>query len=197
MPAADTMLQIETPVRSREDDIPTSSTRSRTQVLDLTVQNSVVELLREYGVSAAPVPSAQIGALEQEREPLAAQVSFYGAKASGTLVLRVARQTLEKTQNGSAGRYNEYDWIRELCNQLIGRIRNRLARYQVELRAAVPTLLERGELRRLARNHPDQAYVFRAVSGFIAVWLTGDLSQVDLVLSSDIEVVEEGEVILF
>jgi hypothetical protein len=104
----------------------------------------------------------------------------------------VIRRTTEVAMSSE----REHDWIQELCNQLMGRIKNRLVRYQVSIQAGVPTVLDPTSLRHSEEDR-ETAYVFRTVTGQILVLLQGDFSQVPMEFCASVEVVDEGEGVLF
>jgi hypothetical protein len=166
-------------------------------VLDLIIQTSGVELFQAYGISAAPMPPATLASVELPDDCLGGHVNFNAPAFRGVLVLCVARETLRRSTDANLGVHNERDWVRELCNQLMGRVKNRLARYQVILRAGVPTVVDAPTLQRMAKNQTDLAYVFRTLTGSIVVWISGDFDRTSLVFSSTIEVAGEGDVVLF
>jgi hypothetical protein len=178
-----------------EDRTPVS--RSQRRVIDLIVQTSGVELFQAYGISAAPMSPVAVSSCELPDDTLGGVVSYSGAEVRGTLVLCVPRKTLQKSIDGSAMSHNERDWVRELANQLMGRIKNRLVRYQILLRPGTPAALEAEGIRRMARTSTDLAYLFRTLTGQVVVWISGDFDRANLVFSSSIDVVNEGDMVLF
>jgi hypothetical protein len=181
---------------SLSEDRPSSS-RAQRRILDLVVQTSGVELLQAYGIPAAPLPPTALSACPLPEPALGSSVSFSGTGLQGVLVLCMPLETLHRTTEAVAGTHQDRDWIRELCNQLMGRIKNRLVRYQVALRPGVPTVLDPPALRRMAGLHTDLAYVFRTLTGSVVVWLNGDFDRTNLVFSCSVDVVGEGDVVLF
>lgn len=181
---------------SYSDDRPSSS-RAQRRILDLVVQSSGVELLQAYGISAAPMPPTALKSCPLPDPALGSVVSFAGPGMQGVLVLCMPIEALRRTIEADATPHQDRDWIRELCNQLMGRIKNRLIRYQVTLRPGVPSVLDPEALRRMAGSQTDLAYVFRTLTGSVVVWLNGDFDRTKLVFTGSVDVPGEGDVVLF
>ncbi len=75
-------------------------------------------------------------ALEGRSVGLAAIIGFAGAELRGSLMLGMSEEALRvvlPTQTGLP-----QHWIAELTNQLLGRIKNQLARYEVDVALSTP-----------------------------------------------------------
>jgi hypothetical protein len=111
----------------------------------------------------------------------------------------VGPQTLAATTtNPLTTQHSRLDWARELVNQLAGRIRNRLAKFQVAARVGLPmaTTPEIAE-RQTAGARMRLNYAFRTLRGDVLVTLAGQFDEKALVFAGDAEGVDEGDVILF
>jgi hypothetical protein len=93
-------------------------------------------------------------------------MGFGGKSMRGALVLATTREPLEQTNpNGS-----QRDWVCELANQLMGRVKNRLVALGVEIHLATPAGLS-GENLSPAPGKLRAPQVFAAASGFVCVWI--------------------------
>jgi hypothetical protein len=170
-----------------------TSTRS---TLDILVQICTVELFQSLGIAAAPLTVARRAVEPQQPNDLVGVVSFSGARASGrvTLSLNDAVYTLFPTPvNGS---HAMRDAVRELTNQLIGRIKNRLMQFQVMLRIGLPSAMS---AQAMVQQRPADAdvvtYQFRTLRGEIQVTFEGTLGDAALNYSNAVRVPKEGEFI--
>jgi hypothetical protein len=168
--------------------------------IDLIVQTTTIGLLHSYGVGTAPLAAGRV--LEPPADDpsrLAGIMSFSAPSFAGTLILSVTPQILAATtSNPLATQHARLDWARELVNQLMGRIKNRLVRFQVTAHvglpsAATPELAER----QTAGAKMRLKYAFHTLRGDVLVTLAGQFSESVLVFSGDAEGVDEGDVILF
>jgi hypothetical protein len=134
----------------------------------------------------------------------AATIGFSSDTMRGMLGLGMSPDTLERLvarENlSSAGGLGE-DWLAESVNQLLGRLKNKLLRYNLEVSLALPTVLRGVSLRFLStRPAALWTYLFESDAGPISVWL--DVRHAaGLVLSptSDPEMqgAPEGDLLLF
>jgi len=92
-------------------------------------------LFKAYGVTLAEDSSGA----KETASPLTAVVGFHGAAISGSVVLvvdaallRASMQTKDTT---------EREWLAELANQVLGRMKNRLLAYGVDVAASTPNVL--------------------------------------------------------
>jgi hypothetical protein len=117
-----------------------SAEEASLSLLDDLLHDCCHELLADYGLheDSASVPSAS---------SFVAAIDFSGKDLSGTVVFRatpsVCRQTFRAAGGpGAALELSESaDWMCELVNQLVGRIKNKLRVYQVSFTVNLPRLL--------------------------------------------------------
>jgi hypothetical protein len=170
---------------------------SSRRMIDLMIQRSAVELFASLGVAIAPTPPT-VGSPRIQPDDLVGLVHLSVNGVRGTLALCASPMTLSKTKGHPGVATGMHDWLRELANQLAGRIKNRLARYQVSVEVSLPTALGRNAL---DRGHefktPTTIYVFRTVRDDVQVVLSGDIGSIDLRFSGSAGIAEEGELILF
>jgi hypothetical protein len=133
---------------------------------------------------------------ESQSFVLSGVIGFAGADMRGTLLLAMTHGLLEDLSPDAASRR---DWIAELANQLLGRFKNQLLRFDAEIYAATPSVL-RGEL--LTPLPPACALAghrFESDRGSACVWLDMELRKgFVLKFPPGAEVAQaEGESLLF
>lgn len=119
-------------------------------VLGGLVRESLHELLEAYAISTEESANAP-------GEPeTTAFVGFAGDAIKGGLLLIASDATLRRTRprigpaDDEPGQRELSDWLSELCNQLMGRLKNKLLPRQVTVYITVPSIVHGRDL------HPDQ-----------------------------------------
>lgn len=165
-------------------------------VLNTIIQSSMVDLFRSVGIVVAPMPhlDKMPTALPQY---LGGSVSFAGNAMNGALSLLVPVDVIELSRDDGLRSSSPIDFVRELTNQLMGRLRNRLSQYQTELRAGLPVGLHGASLQTRAQEKPFALYGFRTLRGEVVVTLTGNIDCSNLVYSWTENAAQEGDIILF
>src|SRR4051812_22346318 len=99
--------------------------------LDSLVQGSLVELFAAYAVAVAPLPR-QTRHTTPTLPDISAAIPFTNVArgVQGRLTLSLPTHVLDRMP-ASAGGTLKSDWARELTNQLMGRIKNRLLQFNV------------------------------------------------------------------
>lgn len=134
------------------------------------IDNLVVDCCRElfsaYALETEPRDARDLPATMEE-SVVCGVMGFGGTLMRGSLVLVATREPLERTNPGGLG--SDRDWICELANQLMGRIKNRLLASGVEILPATPAGLSGINLSPSTTMRAPQ--VFAVGSGFVVVWL--------------------------
>ena len=165
--------------------------------IDLLIQSTTVELFHAYGVAVAPtrrnsMPPPPIDA------DCTGTISFAAPRFTGNLTLTVPVDVLKLMQHAPGSSPALKDWIRELTNQLLGRLKNRLLRFQVVLQVGLPTNARGRAGPSSAESTTRQSvYVFRTLRGRIFVAVSGNLDPSALQFSGSLNLAGEGDVILF
>jgi hypothetical protein len=165
-------------------------------MIDLMVQRSAVELFASIGIAIAPTP-AIIAAPHFGPDDMVGivQLSLNGVK--GSLAVATSPATMARAK-GQAVTTSIQDWLRELANQLGGRLKNRLARYQVAVEVSLPSAFARSAFDRgFEFKGSTTVYLFRTIKDDVQVVLSGDLGNADLRFVGGDGIIEEGELILF
>ncbi len=157
-------------------------------VFDSIVTNATVELFASTGM--AIVPSTTTPSLDR-----VAVIGFGGGGLRGALGLGLSNALLEKL-----GQPQPDDWLSEMSNQLLGRIKNRLMRHGATIGITLPMVLRGLRVELVGASKELWAYPFEGPGGALCVWLDV-LADAKFVLgpASDegLDIPSEGELILF
>ncbi len=167
------------------------------RAIEVIVQTAGVDLFRDYGIAVAPVPRIATAPCQPTPDSFGSAVPFHGPSVHGTLAFWVAQATLRRTVPAEASHLNERDWVRELCNQLMGRIKRRCMRYQILLQSGVPALVDPKNFEPMTKSQPAALFLFRALTGPVIVWLGGDLERAPFNFAGGVDVVPEGDLVIF
>jgi hypothetical protein len=188
------------PVSGRHAASGDAAKASPRTTLDVILQSAAVDLFHNSGLAVAPLASCPVERLQRYHEHVA-MLGFDGPQLMGVLTLSIPLALLDARLESASeppGSASSLDWMRELSNQLFGRVMNRLAVFQLKLRPHVPLGLSGPVLERLRKRSPSEVlYRFRTVRGDILVTLDAPLDDVTLAYSGTAQVAHEGEVILF
>jgi hypothetical protein len=167
--------------------------------IDSLVQSALVELFAAYEVAVAPLPR-----LNQQRVPsvpeVSAAVNFtlrgrFGPPGRITLSLPNAVLEVMMKNGGSS---LKSDWTRELANQLIGRIKNRLLQFSARIEVGVSSSMDsKALLGHLSQVGSARVYTGRTLRGEILVTLEGMPDESQLSYVGPVNVASEGSTILF
>jgi len=158
--------------------------------IEAVVRDCCVELFSHYGVDLT----------QAEHEPdgsnlaFCGVIGFTGSDMCGSLLLACS---LEPLTLAGADVRGIRDWLAELSNQLLGRIKNRLLTLGTAIHCSTPVIL-RGQHLAPLDNQP-RSFLFHANGGVVSVWFDADVRP-DLVLRADADTsasVLEGEALLF
>ena len=181
-----------------------------------TLRAQVVECTREafaaYSIDVDldegdPCPSAH-------KSQIVAFISFGGARLRGTLTVMAPKQLWQRTYPSAVlasveqGDTDLLDWCGEVVNQVLGRIKNKLARRGVEFQVSTPSAVHASELT-ISRSAQRSVSILRARSerGWaIGIWFDAAVEAGEMLipLSSEgpaggasEESMTEGDLLLF
>jgi hypothetical protein len=168
--------------------------------IDAIVQGALVELFHAYGVALAPSPRSAAPGPLTIHEVTAAIGFTRGASGrpshrTGRLLLSMPREVFVLLGADAAAPRDE--WARELANQLIGRIKNRLLQFGVTLQIGLPVVSDADVEARRERPATLRVYTGRTVRGGVLVTLEGMPEEAELNYVGPEGVPAEGDVILF
>lgn len=156
-----------------------------------------MELFHTIGVALAPLARSGGAIPACEHFDLVGVVPFSAPKSNGTLMLSMHDAVYGLLVPPVAGGPAMIDALRELTNQLIGRIKNRLMHFQVTLRVGLPSATKKQLLKQRSGATPAMCYRFRTLRGEIVVTLEGSVHNEPLSYSGNVRVAKEGDFIAF
>jgi hypothetical protein len=168
-------------------------------IIDSLVQGSLVDLFVAYGTSVAPLPRVAPQRVPTVPDVSAAtsfsHVGFAGQ--AGRITLSLPSAVLEAMMTAGGSKLKN-DWARELANQLLGRIKNRLLQFSVRLEVGASSSIDSKALvTQLHLSSSTRAYAGRTLRGEILATLDGLPDESQLVYVGGLKVATEGEAILF
>ena len=187
------------PGKPRESQPGTTAASAARTAIDTILQSSTVELFHSQGVAVAPLRPCALGSQRRFYEWVGL-IHFDAQNLSGVLTVSTPMPVWSSREAGAATADSETlaDWHREIANQLMGRIKNRLLKFQLVLNPRLPSALSGAalELHR-KRSASEILYRFRALRGDILVVVDAPLDRAILAYSGEMQVAREGELILF
>lgn len=174
---------------------PYSGSVREKATFDSIVTTATVELFSSAGVEIAAATVTP--ALDR-----VAVIGFGGGGLRGSLGLGVSSALLEKVvvPGREVGARLHDDWLSEMSNQLLGRVKNRLLRHGVTIAIALPMVLRGLRVELVGASNELWAYPFDSEGGPLCVWLDVLADpQFTLAAASDegLDIPSEGDVILF
>lgn len=167
-------------------------------VIDKIVKNTCIELFGAYNQRVC-----FLGKKEEafsDLSGLAGVIGFYGRQMRGTLTLLVKEEILSLTGPS----HDMSDWVAELSNQLLGRIKRKLRPYDVELWPSTPIAVSGNHLRLTFKTKRAIQYEFSVHAGDPNVRI---VLFVDALVDEDVELknlntadeadIAEGNMVLF
>jgi hypothetical protein len=161
------------------------------------VQSSAVELFQVFSIAVAPVAVLKGLPPDLDRQ-VSAATTLNGTGMSCVMALFIPETVCANARQPSARSYEPRDWTREICNQLAGRIKNRLHGCNVDLTSGLPTSVAGALLERHRSGKPPELiYGFRALRGEITVTISGTIDFSRIIYSGHRGSASEGDIILF
>ncbi|MEY4577805.1 MAG: hypothetical protein RL701_2508 [Pseudomonadota bacterium] len=163
------------------------------EILEQVVSDSCVSLFDDYKLPLARVQYGQLA----ESEPLlfCGVVGFSGEHMRGTLLLATSKEPLGRTSPTTDSSLRE--WIAELSNQLLGRIKNKFLPRGVTLHLSTPIVL-RGQHIAPVSHAELVPFAWQCDGGCVCVWFDAEYAPtLDLSQVAEEVGVEEGTSMLF
>ena len=152
---------------------PAGGTSTARVTVDSLVQGSLVELFAAYGVALAPLPRAAPASWAVPEVSSSAAFRHQSAGEAGRLTLSLSTALLDQMKPTESTAV-KMDWARELANQLLGRIKNRLLPFGVQLEIGALSLVSSQMLQHeLERAVGFRVYAARTLRGLVLVTLRG------------------------
>jgi hypothetical protein len=170
-------------------------TSTNKQTLDRLVAENCLKLFKDYQLEIRAGVAGE--AVATERFLLCGIIGFTSKQVRGALVLATTSEPLERTNPAASPSHR--DWICELANQLLGRVKNQMLSRGVEIFPSTPIAL-RGEHLSPVLQQRLVAELFTAEGGVVCVWMDCEFSEgfeLPEVSVCDAASASEGEAILF
>ena len=165
---------------------------SELYVADLFV-TALSELIHHYSGESpeiAPEPGAATGA------QLAAVVGFSEERISGSAVLTAVPDVARALSDTHVA--DATDWLGELGNQLVGRLKNKLVAHDIHVRLSVPVTASGSGLGFGAVHAESTRWVARWTGGLVCALLAVSVApELELAPTDAAGVAEEGSLFLF
>jgi hypothetical protein len=164
------------------------------QILDKLVAENCLKLFADYQLDIRPRAPGE--SLQVERFLLCGIIGFTSKHMRGVLVLATTQEPLERTNNTTT---TNRDWVCELANQLLGRVKNQMLTHGVEIFPSIPIAL-RGDHLSPVSQQSLVSELFTTERGVVCVWMDCEFDG-DFVVPEasvcDSPSVLEGEMLLF
>jgi hypothetical protein len=112
-------------------------------------------------------------------------------------MLSMPREVFVLLKTDASGAAPRDEWARELTNQLVGRVKNRLLQFGVTLQIGLPVVSDAQVEGRRERPAGLRVYTGRTVRGNVLLTLEGMPEESELSYVGPEGVVAEGELIMF
>lgn len=170
-------------------------TSTNKTTLDRLVAENCLKLFADYKLEIRAGEPGETHSVEPFL--LCGILGFTSKQMRGALVLATTSEPLERTN--PALNPSHRDWICELVNQLLGRVKNQMLTRGVEIFPSTPIAL-RGEHLSPVLQQRLVAELYTAEGGIVCVWMDCDFDE-DFVLAEqsicDASAMSEGEALLF
>lgn len=160
-----------------------------TRAIQALAGSACIELMQAYGVQL----QATEGWTESDDVMFSGVMGFVGDRVRGTCLLAAPQATVEAAAPKDAG---ARDWVGELSNQLVGRLKAKLMARGATIALSTPVVLRGVRLSPLPRTDVDPV-VFDSPAGRVLVWLEVEIED-DFQLGEERALkASEGELLVF
>lgn len=177
---------------------------SQRGLMDTIVQGALVDLFQSCGVAIAPQPRGRMDVALVPIPEVSAAINFTLAQSPkstpspGRLTLSLPEALFSIMKAESTRRPQQFDWVRELTNQLAARIKHRLLPFCASMQPLLPSLLTRDALEGQRARFPSmRLYLGRTLRGDALVTWDGNIDESRLIYSGPVDVGNAGDVIVF
>jgi len=158
-------------------------------ILQALLPESCESLFADYGVELQP-------STEHQPMRMMSVIGFSAREMHGSLALAASESVVRASLPFADGCPN--DWLGELANQLLGRLKNRLYKYGLELDMAVPMVLRGLELQVHGEEHGRvMRFEYASPTGPICIWMDVDFDEHLMLEEQEQEASAEGAVLFF
>ena len=160
-----------------------------TRAIQALAGSACVELMQAYNVALTPTT----GWGESDEVMFSGVMGFVGDSVRGTCLLAAPEGTVQAAAPKDAA---ARDWVGELANQLVGRLKAKLMARGATIALSTPVVLRGVKLSPLPRTDVEPV-VFESASGKVLVWLEVEIED-DFQLGEERALkASEGELLVF
>jgi CheY-specific phosphatase CheX len=167
------------------------------QIIEDRVRDACVELFAGYDVAFTPTETPYTARVPD----VAGIIGFSGGELRGSVLIAAPEATLLACSCLGGVDVCTLDWVGEIANQLLGRIKSGLARYGVSIQLATPVAVRGVDLQIQAGDTQEQwALSFETPHGLAVVHLAADVAPGVALVDAGPDAVEcatEGELMFF
>jgi hypothetical protein len=168
------------------------------RLLETTFQAIAVELFQHYQIAIAPMPASSTVPEGMRTTEISATANFRSPSFTGWLSLSVPAGLFAQFPHGSEYPHRKHDFVRELTNQLTGRLKSRMLQFEITLETMLPALIARDLLIEKASGSKTlRWHTFRLLRGDIVATLDGKFDGRRAKYTGQTGHGREGDVILF
>lgn len=179
-------------------------TSAQRGVMDTIMQGALVELFESCGVAVAPQLRGRLDLSQLVIPEISAAIAFtvgQSPKATpspGRLTLSIPEALFGIMKVETMRRPQQFDWARELTNQLAARIKHRLLPFGASMQPLLPSSITRESLECQRHRFSNMRLYFgRTLRGQILVTMDGNIDETRLCYSGPVDVANAGDVIVF
>lgn len=145
---------------------------SNSDVIEACVSESCLSLFQDYSL---PLVRMASGGSPSPEHPLVfcGVIGFSGDEMRGTMLLATSKEPLGRTSPSTDASLRE--WVAELTNQLLGRIKNRMFSHGVQLHMSTPVVLRGMHISPVCRSVELVPFYFTCDGGIVCVWFDAEL----------------------
>ena len=173
-------------------------------VMDTIVQGALVDLMQSCGVAVAPQPRGRLNLAELAIPEVSSAIGFTLAQTvnvtpgPGRLTLSLPESLFAIMKQDTTRRPQQFDWVRELTNQLAARIKHRLLPLGAAMQPMLPSMLTREALESARVRFPAmRVYVGRTLRGDVLVTLDATIDESRLNYTGPVDLGNAGDIIVF
>jgi hypothetical protein len=180
-------------VQNRNAPVPAADASHASAILRRGTVRSTVALFAAYGVRLTPAPP--LAELELGDIEFLSVAGFSGPDFSGFVVLGTSENMLHRSNSTTS---TSSDWMAELGNQLLGRIKNSLLREGISIHRVPPAVVRGTAGSMLCARIGTKPVAFIDNQEIVLIWTEFEPSvELAEARTPDADVLAEGDMVLF
>ena len=163
------------------------------------LQEATSQLFESHGGIVDASPQADLSDDQKDIPFLAAASGFTAENVRGSVsvILPAALASVLSPLEIGEDLDAASDWVGELCNQLLGRLKNKLIGYGVELQVSIPALLQGNQMLLVTLRAHAVTHCVRCPDGVVKILFHSKVEPELVIKPSEKEAQAEGDLLLF